>query len=213
MEDKRTSGVPKTRSKRRRWGQICLMIAAILNSFVLLINIHLSGLGDELASKREEERYFAINQQTKYGEISKYTLLQTNLNQLLMLRRLAKGRFTPEENQMLLMNEKIVEGEINASFRKAVIVTYLQGNDPPPGEDPQEMFSNMTHEQLFTLIPELEDQALQRVSNLKTEMVTLMDKISLWKKLYSYSLIISSITIVIANLFIFAVSRSGAPRS
>jgi len=204
MVGKKGSRILKTACKKMRWGQICLIVAVILNALVLLINLHLSGLEDELASKREEERYFIINEQSKYGEINKRTLIHTSLNQLKMLRRLATDLITPEEKQMLLTDEKIFQREINASLRKAVIVTYLQGNDPPPGKNPQDMFSGMTDEQLLALSPKFESQALQYISNLKTEMVRLMDEISLWKKLYSYGLIISLIIIVVANFLIYA---------
>ena len=102
------------------------------------------------------------------------------------------------------MDEKNFQVEINSSLRKAVIVSYLQGSEPSPGKDPEEMFSNMTDEQLFALIPKLEDKSFQYIQNVKKEMVRLMDKISLWKKLYSYSLIMSIIIIIVANFLIYA---------
>lgn len=204
MEDKKRTHTLKTSYKKRRWGQVCLIVAAILNAFVLLINLNLSNLEDELTSKSEEERYFMSNQQTKNDEVNKRTLLHVSLNQLRMLRRLASDRLTPDENQAILMDEKNFQVEINSSLRKAVIVSYLQGSEPSPGKDPEEMFSNMTDEQLFALIPKLEDKSFQYIQNVKKEMVRLMDKISLWKKLYSYSLIMSIIIIIVANFLIYA---------
>lgn len=198
----------KKRSKKRHWGQICLISAAILNAFVLLVHLHLSGLEDELANKRADEGYFIKNKQTISAENAKRTILHTSLNQLKMLRRLARDRLTPSENEMLLMDEKTLQNEIDASLRKIVGATYLQANDPPQGKDTNKMFNKMTNEQLLALIPELQDQEWQFAENLKMDMVSLMDQVSFWKKLHSSALIISMIILIVANFLIYASRES-----
>lgn len=192
---------------------MCLVVAVVLNAFVLLINLHLSTLEDELASKRSQEGYYMTNRQAITSEMTKRTQLHTELNQLKMLRRLTRHRLTPQENEALVQDEKVLQRKISASLRKAAIGTYLQANDPPPGKDPNKMFSNMTDEEVLAVSFQLEEQAWQYAQNLKTEMVRLMGEVSLWKRFHSLGLILSTIILVVGNFLIFATWVSADYRS
>jgi hypothetical protein len=165
-------------------------------------------LEDELASKRADETYYFTNRQTISTEINRREFLQINLNQLKMLRRLVRDRLTSRENEMLLMDEKFLQSEIDASLRMIVMGQYLQAKDPPPGKDPNDMLSSKTDEQLLVMIKEFQDSSWQYVKNLKVEMLFLMSQVSFWKKLHSFVLIISIIILIIANILIYASMES-----
>lgn len=191
-------------SNSKRLGQLCLVVAVVINGMLLLVNFRQTGLEDHLSRKRSAERYFILNQQTISGENTKRALLHTSLNQLKMLRRLSKDRLSEIENQTLLGDERELETQEDAALRKIVAATYLQANDPSPGEHPDEMFSRKSVAELQDFLNKFEEQAFQYAKNLKDETVVLMGKIAFWKMWHSIGLVISMFVLVIGNILIFA---------
>ena len=197
-------------SNPKRLGQLCLVVAVVINGVLLLVNLRQTGLEDQLSRKRSAEGYFILNQQTISGEDTKRELLHTSLNQLKMLRRLSKDRLSEIENQTLLSDERELEKQEDAALGKIVAVTYLQANDPPPGQQPDEMFSHKSVAELQDLLKKFEEQAFQYAKDLKDETVNLMGKIAFWKAWYSTGLVINMFVLVIGNIMLFA---SDAPRN
>ena len=101
----KNSALP-TEEKPKRLGQFCLVIAVIINGASLLINIRQTSLEDQLSRKRSAESYFILNQQSIHTENAKRVLLHTSLNQLKMLRRLARDRLSERENEILFGEER-----------------------------------------------------------------------------------------------------------
>lgn len=188
--------------KCRKWGQICLVSAILLNAFVLAINLHLTSLQGELQNKRYEEQYFIINDQTKNAESAKYSLLQVNSNQLVLLRRLADDRLTPDERKTLLSNVKELNHQSELSKVKVVTIAYLLANDPPEGTDLNKMFVGKSDSELARLQDHYEKQAGEYANNLKRQMVQLMDDISIWNYVHSSALVLSSMILIIGSILI-----------
>ena len=192
---------------RRRLGQLCLVAAICINGVLLLVNLRLSTLEDKLSKKRGDERYFMFNEQRISAQTAKRASLHTSLNQLKMLRRLTKDKISPEENQTLLIDERNFQIEIDAHLRRIVGATYLQANDPPPGQHPDKMFSSKSDKELVLLLPKYRDQAYEYAKTLKNEMVDLMDAISFRKKVHSIGLVISMLVLIVGNLLLFALNK------
>jgi len=127
-----------------------------------------------------------------------------------MLRRLSKDRLSEIENQTLIGDEHELEKQVDAALEKIVAATYLQANDPPPGQHPDELFSHKSDAELQDLLRKFEEQAFQYAKDLKDETVNLMGKIAFWKAWYSIGLVISMSVLAIGNILLFA---SDAPRN
>ena len=194
----------------KRLGQLCLVVAVVINGALLLVNLRQTDLENRLSRKRSAERYFILNQQTISAEDTKRALLHTSLNQLKMLRRLSKDRLSEIENQTLIGDEHELEKQVDAALEKIVAATYLQANDPPPGQHPDELFSHKSDAELQDLLRKFEEQAFQYAKDLKDETVNLMGKIAFWKAWYSIGLVISMSVLAIGNILLFA---SDAPRN
>lgn len=186
--------------KCRKWGQICLVSAILLNGFVLAINVYLSSLQGELQSKRYDEQYFIINDQTKKAEIAQYRMLQVNANQLVLLRRLADDRLTLDERNTILNNVKELNHRSEMSKVNVAAISYLLANDPPEGTDLYKMFEGKSDSELVRLQEQYEKQAGEYVKNLKRQMVQLMDNISTWQYVHSSALVLSSIILIIGSI-------------
>lgn len=197
------------KEKRKRIGQLCIVVAAIISGALILINIRQTSLEDQLSRKRSAEQYFILNQQAITGENAKRVLLHTSLNQLKMLRRLARDKLSERENEILLGDEREFQKQIDASLAKIVGGTFLQANDPPSGQHPDAMFSNKSDAELADLLKKFEGQAFKYAENLKGEMVNLMSKVACWKAWHSIGLAINMFIIVIGNVLLFA---TDAPR-
>jgi len=186
--------------KYKKWGQACLVSAVLLNGMVLAINLHLTSLEGKLQSKRYDEQYFTINEQTKNAESDRYSLLQGNSSQLVMLRRLADDRLTADERKTILSNVKEINHQSEVSKISVVAITYLLANDLPEGTNPYKLFEGKSDSELTALQIRYENQAGEYMITMKKEMVQLMNAISIWKILHSSALILSSIILIIGSI-------------
>lgn len=189
--------------KYRKWGQICLVSAILLNGLVLAINLYLTGLQGELQNRRNEEQYFIINEQTKRTESARYTLLQGNSNQLVLLRRLTDDRLSPDERETIKSNVRNLNLQSETSKINLVAITYLLANDPLKGTDVFRMFEDKSDIELLRLQVLYEKQANEYANDLKRQMVQLMDSISMWKYAHSSMLVLSSIILILGGLLNF----------
>ncbi len=189
--------------KCRRWGQICMVIAILMNGLVLIVNLHLTSLQGELQNKRYIEKYFIVNMQTKQYESANHTLLGGISNQMVMLLRLAEDRMKPEERKTISDNIKILQNKGHESFVNSVIVTYLSVNEPPDGADVFKMFSSKSDSELVDLMKQYVEQSGEFMEDLKIQMVQLMDDISLWNSINASLLVLSSIILIIGTILNF----------
>ncbi len=193
--------------KSRKWGQILLVFAVVLNGVVLWVNLHLNNLQGELQDKRYEENYFIINEKTKRSESAKYTLLNANSNQLVILRRLAEDHLSSEEDETIRGVIKELNYQSNRSKVGVVALAFLLANDPPEGTNPFEMFILKSDSELVRLQKKYEIQAGDYALELKSEMVQLMDDISYWEIGNAVSLVMSNIILILGSILIFASNR------
>jgi hypothetical protein len=191
------------RQGRRKLGQILLVTAVALNGLVLAISLHLTSLETELQEKRYEEQYFILNDKTKNEESAKTTLLDGTANQIVMLRRLAEDRMTPDENQIVLSNVKELRRQLRDSKVKVIAVTYLLAHDPPKGTDVYGMFAGKSDSELLLLQDQYERDASAYGDSLKAVMVEKMDSISIWKYAHSAALVLSTIILIVGSIINF----------
>lgn len=192
-----------TSKKRRKWGQICLVTAVLLNGLVLAINLHLTSLQGELQNNRYEEQYFIVNSQTKNDQSARYLQLQENSNQLVLLRRLADSSLTFDERTTVLNNVKELNRESEVSRVNVVVLAYLLAHDPPEDTDLYKMFESKSDDELARLQKQYENQAEKYAINLKKEMIQLMESISFWKYFHNPALVLSSIILIIGSILKF----------
>ena len=193
------------KAKPKRLGQLCLVVALVINGVLLLVNMRQTSLEDGLSRKRSAERYFILNQQAISAEDTKRALLHTSLNQLKMLRRLVRDKLSERENEILVNDERELQRQINASYVKVVSALYLQANDPPPGQHPDTMFSDKSDTELEALLAKFEEQAFRYAQGLKGQAINLTEKIAFWKTWNSVGLVAGMVILVFGNIIIFAV--------
>jgi len=201
------------KEKSKRFGQLCLVIAIIINGVLLLINIRQTSLEDQLSRKRSAENYFILNQQAINDEKAKRVSLHASLNQMKVLRRLSRDKLSEKENETLLSEEREAQKQIDASFVRIVGATYLQANDPPAVSHPDKMFSNKSDTELEGLLITFEEQAFQYAKTIKDEVVNLMGRIAFWKVWHSLGLAISMFILVIGNILLFISDASRDPQA
>jgi hypothetical protein len=189
--------------KKKRRGQRLLFLAAVLNGAVFFLGLFLASLQGELDGKVTDEMYFMRNDQAISAEISKRTLLHTSLNQLKLLRRIARERISLAENKMLLIDESVFQREINASLRKIGGAAFLQAHDPPAGHTPDEIFSKMSDDEVASQLPTFQDQGFQFAKGIKADMNSLRSRIAYWKVINSTLLTISTMVLIIGSYLVY----------
>lgn len=193
----------------KKLGQIFLVFAVLLNGLVLAVNLKLTGLEEDLQTKRFEESYFMVIEQTKANQSLEYSILQGNSNQLVLLRRLADNRLTPTERNTLKNNVKELNRQSQDKKVKMLAVTYLLANDPPEGTNVYKMFEGKSDAELGQLQVKYEMQAMDYSDKLKKQMVQLMDKITFWGYIHSAALSLSSIILILGSILIFREAKVG----
>jgi len=199
--------------KCKKWGQICLVSAIILNAFAISLNLHLSSLQGELQNKRYDEQYYIMNEQTKSDEIDKYQLLLANSNQLVMLRRLADKYLTPNESNTVRSIVKELNYQSEVSKVNVAAISYLLANDPPEGTNPFTMFQDKSDSELVNLQRLFNKQAEEYANNLWSQKTTLMDAISFWQLFHSSVLLLSTIILIIGSILTYRSEFEGSSGS
>ena len=187
----------------KKWGHISLVIAILLNGFVLGINLYLTGLQGELQTFRYEEQYFINNNSLMKSESDRLALLTAHSNELVMLRRLAENHLTENENKAIKDVVKEVNYQAETSKINTVAITYLLSNDTTEETNIFSMFEGKSDIELLSLQKKYELQANDYSTILKKKMVKLMDDISIWEIVHSTVLVLSSIIVILGSLLIF----------
>ncbi len=187
----------------RSWGQVCLVLAILLNGLVLGMSLYISSLQGELQTRRYEEQYFINNDRILKSESDRLALLNANSNQLVMLRRLSQSHLTEREIRVVESVVKELNRQQEVSKINTVALTYLLSNDTTEDVNVYKMFESKSDSELLVLQEEYEKQANDYSTVLKKDMVQLMEKISFWEVVHSTMLVLSSIVLIIGNLIIF----------
>lgn len=194
--------------KKKRIGQLCLVAAVILNSAALLTNIELSDLQDEYREQWEIEQYFIVNTKSVHGEIAQRNVLLAHLNTLKLLRKIGHETMPENEIQQLILDEERLERDTDNLLRSSVIAKYLLSHKPPMDIDVNSMFARRTRQELIDLIPEYDKAAYTHMRDVKTSMISLLDRIPIVKSIHSTLILLATIAMIAGTALLFTVGDS-----
>jgi len=193
-------GMPRA----KRWGQVSLVAAVVFNATAVLLDLRVSTLEGELASKREQEKYFIDNDRRISSEVSEFTILQASLSQLQMLHRMVGPSLSRTDDSVFKQNVRVLQQHINGSHRQIVTATFLQGHDDdiPIDTDMDEYFAGVSNDSLIVLFPLYQADAAEFAIGLKDGMIRLIDTVSWWRGAHSFTLALGTFILVIGTVLI-----------
>lgn len=166
---------------------------------LVLLTAKIGKMQDDLNGLRRDEAYFITNSQQAHRLVSELSGFTLNLNQLQVLRKLARPALSKRDLKVLKKNEKEIKRLIIKRRFGILITHYIQVNDPPAGTDPADLFRHLSDEEMVDKANELEEEALRHIGGIKRRMIDLADRISYWKWIQNWGLAFNALLILMAT--------------
>ncbi len=195
------------KTKYEVWGQWCLLIAVVLNAFILVLNFCISSADRDLERTRRNEQYHMRNDQIAYWDNVVGTVMEGSSFELEMMRRLTEGQLLPAENETLKQRVEKLYDFKERSFRHFVMGTYFIAKDPPKGMTMEEYFAGISNDSLAVLYPKFDKEAKDSATSLKTNMNRLSDKLSYLKIAQIILMSANMIAVLLGSIFMFRASK------